>query len=366
MTPLQQRQARLRQRLAEIGVDGMLFTNLTSVRYLSGFTGSAGVLLILAKNGHFISDGRYSEQARLQVPDFQVHIDAGTRPGGDSGLLGVAQELGLMGPARRLAFEAEHVAVSSFNRWGELFPEIHWVETSAVAAELAMIKDAEELAALGEAVRITDGVFEALLDDIRPGAVERQVAARISYLVKSLGGEADSFEPIVASGRRGALPHARASDKALEQGDLVVLDFGARYAGYHADMTRTVCVSEATERQREVYDTVLEAQLRGIAAARAGTATADVDAACREYIEAKGFGDYFVHATGHGLGLEVHTPPRLSRQSTEVLAENMAVTVEPGIYIPNWGGVRIEDDVLVGPDGSAPLNKSTKELLVLG
>ena len=366
MTPLQQRQARLRQRLAEIGVEGMLFTNLTSVRYLSGFTGSAGVLLILAENGHFISDGRYGEQARLQVPDFQIHIDAGTRPGGGSGLLELVRDLGLMGPMSRLAFEADHVAVSSFSRWGGLFPAVQWVETSAVAAELAMIKDADELAALGEAVRITDKVFEALLGDIRPGAVERQVAARISYLVKHHGGEADSFEPIVASGWRGALPHARPSDKAFERGDFVVLDFGARYSGYHADMTRTVCVSEATDRQREVYGTVLEAQLRGIAAARAGIATAAVDAACRDYIEAKGFGEYFVHATGHGLGLEVHTPPRLSRQSGEVLAENMAVTVEPGIYIPDWGGVRIEDDILVGPDGSAPLNKSTKELLVLG
>ena len=366
MTALHERQARLIEQLADLGADGILISDLTSVRYLSGFTGSAALLLILTDGMHFLSDGRYQEQAHHQVADYEIHIDPGDPPARGHGLVGFLHSLGLLDPARQLAFEANHVAVTTFHEWGGLFPRVRWMETSGLVANLGLTKDEEELAALGEAIRITDTVFEALLDDLAVGAVERQVAARLSYLIKHHGGETDSFEPIVASGWRRALPHARPSEKAFEVGDFVVLDFGAQYDGYHADMTRTVCIGEASDRQREVYDTVLEAQRLGIAAVSAGVPTANVDAACRDHIASKGFGEYFLHATGHGIGLKVHTPPRLSRQSKEVLAANMVVTVEPGIYIPEWGGVRIEDDVLVGPDGSAPLNKSTKELLVLG
>ncbi len=365
MTSTQQRLARLRLRLAEQGLSNLLVTNLTSIRYLTGFSGSAGMALIKEEEAHFFSDGRYQEQARQQVSGYQIHIDAGAAQTRAPGLAGFIQGLDLIDAAQHIAFEADHLTVAALNQWQELFPQVTWVETAGMVSDLAVVKDDEELAALKQAVAITDRVFESLLEALRPGAVERQVAARISYLIKHHGGDSDSFEPIVASGWRGALPHARPSDKVFERGDFVVLDFGARFGGYHADMTRTVCVSSASDRHHEIYDIVLEAQRLGIAAAHAGVPTADVDAACRNYIEAKGFGDYFIHGTGHGVGLEVHTAPRLSRQSREVLAANMVVTVEPGIYIPDWGGVRIEDDILVGLDGSAPLNKSTKELLVV-
>ena len=366
MTFLQRRQERLRQRLNDLEADGMLVTNLTSVRYLSGFTGSAGVLLFLPDSRHFISDGRYQEQARRQVPDFQIHIDTGDTCRKGLGLFGFVHEQGLLEGPCSLAFEADHVPVSRFNDWRELFPRIEWVETTQLVAGLAVIKDKEELAALTEAVRITDRTFEELQSDLKPGTTECEVAARIACLLRHHGSEGDSFDPVVASGPRSALPHARPSDKPFDLGDFVVLDFGARYDGYHADMTRTVCIAEATDRHHELYRIVQEAQRRGVAAARASVPASRVDAACRDYITEKGYGEYFLHATGHGVGLEIHTPPRLSRESSDVLEANMVVTIEPGIYIPDWGGVRIEDDVLIRVDDGIPLNRTTRELLLLG
>jgi len=365
MTFLQRRQERLRQRLKDLEADGMLLTNLTSVRYLSGFSGSAGLLLFLPDGRHFISDGRYQEQARQQVADFQIHIDIGDAGREGRGLYEFIHEQGLLEGPYRLAFEADHVPVSRFSDWRELFLRIEWVETAQLVAELAVIKDEAELAALTEAVRITDQVFEDLRNDLKPGTTEREVAARLAYLLRHHGSEGDSFDPVIASGWRGALPHARPSDKSLDPGDFVVLDFGARYGGYHADMTRTVCIAEATDRHHELYGIVQEAQRRGIAAARASVPASQVDAACRDYITEKGYGEYFLHATGHGVGLEIHTPPRLSRESSDVLEADMVVTIEPGIYIPDWGGVRIEDDVLIRVDDSIPLNRTTRELLIL-
>ena len=363
---LRKRWERLRLRLTDIEADGMLVTNLTSVRYLSGFTGSAGVLLFLPDGRHFISDGRYQEQARQQVADFQIHIDTGDSHRKGKELYGFIHELGLLEGSCRLAFEGDHVPVSRFSDWRELFPRIRWVETTQLVAGLAMIKDKEELAALTEAVRITDQVFEDLKNDLKPGTKEREVSARIAYLLRHHGSEGDSFDPVVASGPRSALPHARPSDKPLDPGDFVVLDFGARYDGYRADMTRTVCIAEATDRHHELYRIVREAQRRGVAAARASVPASQVDAACRDYITEKGYGEYFLHATGHGVGLEIHTPPRLSRESRDVLEADMVVTIEPGIYLPGWGGVRIEDDVLIRVDGGIPLNRTTRELLILG
>ncbi|UCH62231.1 MAG: aminopeptidase P family protein [Fidelibacterota bacterium] len=363
---LQERWKRLHQRLKDLEADGMLVTNLTSVRYLSGFTGSTGLLLFLPNSRHFISDGRYQEQAHQQVVDFQIHIDTGDAGRAGQGLFGFIQEQGLLDGPYRLAYEADHVSVSRFNDWCELFPNIEWVETTQLVAEVAVIKDDEELVALTEAVRITDLVFEDLKDDLKPGTTEREVAARLAYLLRHHGSEGDSFDPVIASGPRSALPHSSPSDKSLDSGDFVVLDFGARHGGYHADMTRTVCIAEATDRHHEVYSIVLEAQRRGIAAARDNIPASRVDAACRDYITEKGFGEYFLHATGHGVGLEIHTQPRLSRESSDILKANMVVTVEPGIYLPDWGGVRIEDDVLIRADDCIPLNRTTRELLILG
>ena len=367
MTPHKQRLARLRDALARDRIEAALVTNPTSIRYLSGFTGSAGLLLVLPEESHLLTDGRYREQAPLQVHDSSIHIDlpnATQRP--ENGLPGLLQALGLIPAGLNIAFEADSLSVAKFEQIERLFPAARWTGQSGTISRLAMRKDPAELQALRSAIRITDEAFGSFLNDIRVGAVERELAGRLSYLLRMHGAEKDSFEPIVASGWRGALPHARSTDKLLEKGDFLVLDFGAVYDGYHADMTRTVCIGSPTERHEQVYGIVLEAQLRGIAAVKAGQRASKVDAACRDHIQAAGYAEQFVHGTGHGIGLEVHTPPRLSRESNEVLEADMVVTIEPGIYIEGWGGVRIEDDILVLPDGSAPLNKSTKELLVLG
>ena len=363
----QKRLDRLRRELADLGVDGMLVTNLTNVRYLTGFTGSSGLVLLLPDNQHFFSDGRYKEQARIEVPDFQIHIDTGGTYRTVGGPIGLLDELGLLAGGGRIAFEAGHVSVDTFNTWRSLFGKVQWTESTQLVEQLAMVKDPDELAALVEAVRITDNVFEEIQNDLKPGAVEREIAARLTFLIRHLGGDGDSFDPIVASGRNSAMPHAQPTGKPLERGDFVVLDFGAHSGGYRADLTRTVCIATATDKHYEIYQTVLKAQYLGIAAVRANVPASQVDAACRDYITAQGYGEQFIHATGHGLGLEVHTPPRLSKGSLDLLKDTMVVTVEPGIYLHGWGGVRIEDDVLVGPNGGTPLNQSKKDpLLVLG
>ncbi len=344
----------------------MLVTHLTNVRYLSGFTGSAGLVLLLPDSQHFFSDGRYKEQARTEVQEFQVHIDTGDTNRNVERPIGLIDELGLLAAGDRIAFEADHISVDTFNTWRSVFKTVQWTESTQLVEQLATVKDPEELAALVEAVRITDSVFEEIQNDLKPGVVEREIAARLTFLIRNLGGDGDSFDPIVASGRRSAMPHAHPTDKQLEPGDFVVLDFGAHSGGYRADLTRTVCITTATDKHYEIYQTVLEAQRLGIAAVKAHIPASQVDAACRDYITAQGYGEQFIHATGHGLGLEVHTPPRLSKGSPDLLEDTMVVTIEPGIYLQGWGGVRIEDDVLVGPDGGTPLNQSKKDLLVLG
>ena len=230
---------------------------------------------------------------------------------------------------------------------------------------IAAIKDEHEIQSLKTAIEITDTVFDLIIPDLKIGAIEKNIAAKISYLFKMNGAEGDSYESIIGSGYLGALPHARPTDKAFEKGDFVVMDFGALYNGYHADMTRTVVIGEATSRHEEIYSIVLKSQLAGIDYAKAGVTGEELDNQCRTVIADAGYGDKFIHSTGHGIGLEVHTYPRISSYNKLPLLENYVITIEPGIYIPKWGGVRIEDDCLIQKNSCTPLNTSTKEMLVL-
>ena len=239
------------------------------------------------------------------------------------------------------------------------------VPVNDIIENIAAVKDQTEIDALQTAVDITDRVFDLILPEIRVGVTEKHIASRISYLFMQEGGDGDSYDPIIASGANGALPHATPSDKKIEYGDFIVMDFGALYNGYHADMTRTPVVGEATEKHHEVYSIVKEAQQRGCDAAKAGVPCKEVDAATRDYINEMGYGKYYNHGTGHGLGLEIHTSPRFSPQSDQVLNVNNVMTIEPGIYLTGWGGVRIEDDVIIQEDGCEILNKTTKDLIVL-
>ena len=354
----QSRVENVKAQLSEDGLDGIYVTNLTNVRYLTGFTGSAGSLLILENEQYFFSDGRYKEQSKEQIKNCKIQIV------GSSHVMGI-EKLGVLKPDINIGFESDHVSVTMFNNFKKLLSQVNWHATSGIIEKIAAVKDMHEIESLKTAIEITDTVFKKIIPELKVGAIEKDISAKISYLFKTNGAEGDSYESIIGSGFLGALPHARPTDKAFEKGDFVVMDFGALYNGYHADMTRTVVIGEATDRHKEIYDIVLESQLAGINVAKAGITGEELDSACRNVIEKSGYGDKFIHSTGHGIGLEVHTHPRISQFNKKPLLENYVVTIEPGIYIEGWGGVRIEDDCWIQKNGCVPLNSSTKEMLVL-
>ena len=233
-----------------------------------------------------------------------------------------------------------------------------------ILEDLASVKDKYELDCLRTAVEVTDKVYEEILPMLRPGYTEKQVANTMVSKYREYA-EGEAYSPIVATGPNGALPHAIPTDREFQKGDFIVIDAAAKYAGYHADMTRTPVVGQATDKHNEVYAIVKEAQQRGCDTAKSGVPCKEVDAATREYIKERGYGDYYTHGTGHGLGLEIHTSPRFSPKSNQVLEKNNVMTIEPGIYLVGWGGVRIEDDVIIGDDGCEILNKTTKDLVIL-
>lgn len=349
---------RLKSIMKDNGYNAFYTSNITNVRYLSGFTGSSGFLLITDQDDHFFSDGRYTEQSKNEVHNQQIHITANH--------LKYVNDEKLLDPAWNLCFEANHLSYDMYNKFKASCNVKELIASIDIVENIAAVKDQSELDALQCAVDITDRVFDIILPEIKAGVTEKHIAARISYLFKQEGGDGDSYDPIIASGANGALPHATPSDNIVKHGDFIVMDFGALYKGYHADMTRTIVVGEASDRHQEIYNIVLESQLAGIAYAKSGIKCSDLDKACRDVIESKGYGDLFMHSTGHGLGLEVHTMPRISSVNHNMLEENNVITIEPGIYIAGWGGVRIEDDCVIEKASCRPMNQSTKELVIVG
>ena len=355
---LDNRIEKLKKKLSSMNLDGMYVTNLTNVRYLTGFTGSAGSVLILENTNHFFTDGRYIEQSKEQVKNCTIHIVGGSH------YLEI-KKTSIIANNLLIGIEGESVSINLFDNIQKTLPNVKWEKVQDIIGVIAAVKDKTEIESLKTAIEITDETFKMIIPELKVGAIERDISAKISYLFKTLGAEGDSYDSIIGSGYLGALPHARPTDKAFEAGDFVVMDFGALYNGYHADMTRTVVIGEASDKHKEIYDIVLESQLAGIAKAKAGVTGAEVDHACRSIITKAGYGDKFIHSTGHGIGLEVHTYPRISSLNTQPLLENYVVTIEPGIYIEGWGGVRIEDDCWIQKKQCIPLNKSTKEMLIL-
>jgi Xaa-Pro aminopeptidase len=350
----------LRALMAERELPALLLTDVENIGYVSGFSGSNAVLLVTPAEDRFITDSRYTVQAAEECPGFTVRVCASSAAVTDT-ILEQLQELGV----KRLAFEADVVTVAQFEKMREKLPEVEWLGASGVVEALRLVKDAEELRRIREAVAIVDRTFKHILPLLQPGAVERDIAIEIEYFMKRAGAEKEAFDTIVASGFRSAMPHGRASGKALESGDFVTLDFGARWQGYHSDITRTLVLGKASDRQREIYGIVREAQETGLRAIRAGVTGVDADAAARKVIEDRGYGEQFGHGLGHGLGRSIHDGGSLSPRSEITLAAGMVMTVEPGIYIEGWGGVRIEDDVVVTDTGCEVLTRSPKELLEL-
>lgn len=348
---------RLRAGLDGGGVDALLVTDLTNVRYLTGFTGSAGRLLVTGDRMLLVTDGRYATQAPDQIASAGATTEvevAGTVADQDAVLIAA------LPPGARLGLEAASVTWAAQQRYSRPPWTVPLVATEDLVEAVRQRKDAGEVARLARAAAIADAALATVSPMLLRGATETEVGFALDTEMRRRGAEAVSFPTIVASGPNGARPHHRPSDRAIVDGDLVVIDFGALVEGYHSDMTRTFLVGEVTATQQRMYDVVVAAQAAGVAAVRSGVPAAEVDAVCREVIAEAGWADAFSHGTGHGVGLVIHEDPRVSRVSTAMLATGHVVTVEPGVYLTDHGGVRVEDTVLVTDEGCRTLTLAPK------
>jgi Xaa-Pro aminopeptidase len=348
----------VRQKIRESQLQGFLVTHLSNIRFLTGFTGSHAALFIQENHSILVTDGRYRSQAHEEVRGPKIVVSAGSL------LRALSQNLRL-GKRERIGFEANSIDFMMFENVKSIFDRARLVPLSLVVEDVRVTKDSVELANIRDAIAITDRVFKEILTILKPGIRELEVSGEISYLHKCYGAESDGFDPIVASGIRGSLPHGRASEKKIASGEMVTLDFGCRFRGYHSDLTRTVAVGKPSAAMKKIYRIVLEAQQETIDFAQAGIRSASLDRVARRCIELAGFGKQFNHSLGHGIGLEVHELPRISKRSQERLRENCVITIEPGIYVPKVGGVRIEDDILITRHGREVLSKAPKQLIIL-
>lgn len=351
------RRSRLHERVDPLGLDAVLVTRLVNVRYLTGFSGSNGQLLAIPGGGVFLTDSRYEEQSRREVPDLRRVI----YPQKLAAALAEAVEAEGI---RRVGFEA---AGMTYRTWREL-TDLEGIELEPLEEEVERLrwaKDPEEIGLLERAQEVTDAAFDRVIGKLAEGVTERQVAFELDLAMREIGAERVGFDTIVAFGEQAAEPHHGPSERALRRGDVVKMDFGCVVDGYHSDMTRTVAFGEPEARLREIHDLVRRAHLAGIGAVRSGITGGEADRAARSVIEEGGLGDRFGHSLGHGVGLEIHEGPTLRTGSEDVLPEGAVVTVEPGVYVPGLGGVRIEDAVVVGPEGCRPLPRTAKDLLVL-
>ncbi len=338
-------------------VDAVLIRKTANLFYFSGFRGDSAVLIVGKNFCKLITDGRYTEQAEKQTKNFEIvkHTE---------GLFKKIEEEVKNLKIKKLGFEGKVLTFAEYSHLKENLPEVEL--KSVELDELRQIKDAAEIELIKTACEIGDRAFAEILNFIKVGRTEFEIAAELEYFMRKFGAEKNSFDTIVASGVRGSLPHGVASDKKISAGEFVTMDFGSIFGGYCSDMTRTIFVGKASENQRKLYGAVLDAQLHGLEVIKVGKGGKEIDAAVRTKLEQAGLGEYFSHALGHSLGIEIHEEPRLSKLSKcESLQENMIVTDEPGVYIPNVGGIRIEDTVLVTKSGAETLTRSPKNLIEL-
>lgn len=348
---------KLRQALQEQALDGLLVTNEFNRRYMTGFTGTAGVALITKEDAVFITDFRYTSQAADQVKDFRIVQHDG------SIIKEVATQAQNMG-VKTLGFEKEAMTFGTYEQYKESLSS-QFVPTSGIIEKIRLIKTPQEITIIKAACAIADDAFTHILDFIKPGKTELEVANELEFFMRKQGATSSSFDTIVASGLRSALPHGVATDKVIEKGDFVTLDYGALYNGYISDMTRTIAVGQPSEKLVDMYNAVLGSQLLALEKVGPNMTGKEADAVARDYLTAKGYGEAFGHSLGHGIGLEVHEAPSLSVRGETVLEPNMTVTLEPGVYLLGIGGVRIEDDILITATGNEKLTHSTKELIIL-
>ncbi len=351
---------KIREMMKKLDIDGLFLTNLYNIRYITGFTGTTGLALISKDKNYFFSDFRYKEQGKLQVEKNGFEFVEVAR-----GAIDLVGEYIKKCELKKVGFEDLDITVDYYMNMKKVF-DVELVGVQNNIKMIRMCKTEKEIEVIKKAIQISDIAFTETLNIIKEGVTEKEIAAYLEYIQRKNGAESTSFATIVASGYRSAMPHGVASDKKIGKNEFITMDFGCYYDGYVSDMTRTIFYGdEITEKHKEVYNTVLEAQLLGVNNIKSGMKTNEIDELVRDYISNKGYGEYFGHGLGHGIGLEIHEMPYLSPKSNIELVENMIVTIEPGIYLESFGGVRIEDDVVITKKGCEILNKTTKELIVL-
>ena len=355
---MQARLARLRVSLRERGLDALVVSSLPNIRYLTGFSGSNALCIVTPRTANFLTDSRYAGQSRLEVRGWVRYVSRESLPEA-----AVAHRL--LARCKTVGFEAHAITYAQFRHFKRLFPGIRFVPKDNIVEDMAVSKDPEELSRISRAVRISDRVFNDVLLVMQPGVEERDIAAEITYLHRRHGADRDAFEPIVASGPRGAYPHARPSSRRIERHDLVVMDFGCVVEGYRSDLTRTVCMGRSSRNVRSLYTAVRSARNAAVDAARPGLRAGELDGVARNVIRSAGYGRRFIHSLGHGLGLRVHERPRIAPRSVETLEPGHVITIEPGIYIPGFGGFRIEDVVVITRSGCRVLTQAPLDLTIV-
>lgn len=357
---MEQRLSKIKARMKNEGLDAFLVTNLTNVRYLSGYTGSNGTLL-MASRTHFFTDFRYQEQVKHEVtPRAKIHIV--TR-----GLVDALASIPEVKSLKKIGFESDYITVSLLEFLKKALKKLghfQWVPVKGFVEDLRKVKDPEEISMIQRAASVTDKTLAEVLVLVKPGVTEQELSAEITYRFMRYTGLASAFSSIVASGPNSAMPHAHPTSRKLRKGDFLTFDIGAQWKGYSADLTRTYVIGKATARHKEIYSIVLRAQKKALDCIRAGIEAKVADALARDVINNAGYGEYFGHALGHGVGLETHDGISLSARSTAQVPDGSVVTVEPGIYIPGWGGVRIEDLVLVTRNGVKLLSHAPRSKLI--
>lgn len=351
------RLSNLKCSMQEKGIDGILVVKPENRRYLSGFTGTSGFLLITDNPSYILTDFRYVEQAARQCTEYQV-VQHGREVVED------LKKLMNQHKIQRLGIEESFLTFSQYKEFKDSLG-IELVNISKIIDNMRLVKDKTEIVLLEKAASLADEAFDHIKKFIKAGMSEREISLELEFYMRKHGATGAAFDIIVASGKRSSLPHGVASDKVIEKGDFITMDFGCIWEGYHSDITRTVIMGEPTQRQSDIYQLVLHAQISALNSVKPDLSCKDLDNIARNIIENGGYGENFGHGLGHGVGLEIHEQPRVGSTSETILEPGMVITIEPGIYIAEWGGVRIEDMVLVTENGFKVLTGSTKELLSL-
>ncbi|MFP6694435.1 MAG: Xaa-Pro peptidase family protein [Pirellulales bacterium] len=356
MSDFETRRKKLRSLTKKAGIGALLVTDFTNVTYLTGFTGDSSYLLLMPQGEVILSDSRYTVQLAEECPGLDVESRTSATP-----MLKLIEKVVRRGKLARLGFEAASMTVAEHSAIANVFAKTELVATVGLVEQLRMIKDRDEISELRIAVKFAERAFAVIRNAIRPDQTEREIAFNLEHQIRQFGGDACAFKPIVACGPRAALPHAIPTDRRVEESGFLLIDWGALSPkGYRSDLTRVLVTGKISPKLERIYRVVLKAQQRAIAKIRPGVPASDVDAAARNVIAKAGFGKYFGHGLGHGVGLDIHEEPRLSKSNSQPLKPGMVITIEPGIYLPGFGGVRIEDDMLVTRDGHEVLTSVPK------